>query len=107
MIAGPPPQRFGASDGIDPALAPPGLLVAGGMKLAMMGAAERDGELVGALDRQAARLGKGQMVGLARAPAADEAVLSGDMAKMFRPPYPVRLGDREPGFVGPAPSGGQ
>ena len=74
------PQPKGASCGgsIDTELAPPSSLVPAAVYLAMMAAAERDGELVADLAAERRCLRKAQMMGIGGPAAADEARLLGD-----------------------------
>ena len=65
------PQSLGDRQGIDFEIPPPSHFIAGLMKLPMMTAAERHGELIADLETQRSRLSKPQMMWIGRLPAAD------------------------------------
>jgi len=56
------PKPFGDGEGVYAHVVPPGSFVAGVVKLAMMGAAEWDGELVADLAAERLLLGKADMM---------------------------------------------
>ena len=59
-------------EGINLEIFPPGLFVAGLVKLPMMAAAERHGELVADLKTDRPRLRKSKMMRIGRLPTADQ-----------------------------------
>ena len=67
---------------IDLQILPPGNLIAGLMKLPMMTATERNGELVTDLESDRTRLCKAQMVGIGWLPPADKTRLGGHEFQM-------------------------
>src|SRR5271165_6187917 len=68
---------------IDAGGLPPGLLVAGAMNGTMMGAAERDRELIAYLATERPRLHKPQVMGVRRLAAAEQARLVDYEPKML------------------------
>src|SRR5215510_16073157 len=77
------PKLTGDLDGIDAGRRPPGLLIAGAMNRAMMRAAERDGEFIAGLAAERPRLQVAKMMRIGLFAAADEACLSGNIAKVL------------------------
>src|SRR3954468_11784043 len=73
---------------LDACLAPPNPLVTMSVNLAMMQAAYRHGELVAHLETQRARLGKAQVVRIARAAAAHKTRLVRYKAAVLLVPQP-------------------
>jgi hypothetical protein len=69
------PKSLGDLQRIDFEILPPGNFIAGLMQLPMMATAEGNGELVADFKTQGSRLGKPQVVRVARLPAADQAGL--------------------------------
>src|SRR6516164_11113283 len=65
------PKTTGNCEGIDLALLPPLPLFAGGVNVVVMDGAKRHGELVADLQTQTFGLGVAHMVGMRRAPSAD------------------------------------
>ena len=82
-------------------IAPPGDFIAGLVQLAVMPAAERDGELVADLEAQGSGLGKPQVMRIGRLPAADEAGLCGDKPQMGLVAQPPEFSDGENALVDP------
>lgn len=68
--------------GIDPLVLPPSSLVAMPVQLAMMPAAQRDGELIAHFSAQGSRSSDLQMMGVAWALLADRTGLRGDKCQM-------------------------
>lgn len=62
---------------------PPSQLVAGLVKLAMMGSAKRNGELIADLAAEGPAWGKSQMMGVGGATAAEQARLAGDKPQVL------------------------
>jgi hypothetical protein len=86
---------------------PPGAFIAGVVKLAMMGAAERNGKLVADLAAKRLWLGEADVVRVGGEGATDKAWLRGDVAEMLFVPDAARfaegqgaLVDRQPQFGG-------
>ena len=73
--AGVLPQLLGDDDRVEIDRGPPSRLVSMPVEGAMMGAAERDCELIADPAAQSARLHKSQVMGVATLPSADEARL--------------------------------
>ena len=71
------PQPLGDHQRVDVDRLPPSHLIASQMKLPMMTAAERDGELVADFETQGSRLRKPQVMRIGRLPAANQAGLRG------------------------------
>jgi hypothetical protein len=71
------PKSASSFGRIDMRLIPPGGFVTAAMHFAMMSATERDRELVADLAAERRYLGKTQIMGISRPPAADEARLLG------------------------------
>src|SRR4051794_31579280 len=69
---------------IEIACDPPGFLVAAVVQLAMMRAAQRDGELVADLTTESSGLSEAEVMGVARLPPAHQAGLCGDIRQMIR-----------------------
>ena len=69
------PKLSGDVQRFDVEVSPPSDFVAGLMQLPVMTAAEGNGELVADFKTQGSRLGKPQVVRVARLPAADQAGL--------------------------------
>ena len=90
------PQLLGDRQRIDVQIDPPVHLVAGLVKLPMMGAAERDGVFVTDLLGHRLRLGKAKVMGVGRGPAADQAGLLGDELEVARVSAAARMLDQEP-----------
>ena len=93
------PQLTGACKGIDTGPTPPRRLIAMPMQFAMMTAAERDGEFVADLAGERPALGKAQVMGVARLPAADQTGLLGDEAHVVAITNAPRLGVGQDGLV--------
>ena len=89
------PQLLRDVDRIDAHVVPPGGLVAAVVELAMMGATERDGELVADLAAHGAWLGEADMVRVRRSDAAQQARLGRDVAQMLLVANAVGLWERE------------
>src|SRR5262245_12400281 len=77
------PELPGDLDGGDAGGLPPGLLVAGAMDGAMIGAAGRDGELVARFAAERPRLQVAKMMRIGLFAAADETCLLGDLSKVL------------------------
>ena len=69
------PQLLRDVDRIDAHVVPPGGFVAAVVEFAMMGAAERDGELVADFAAHGARLGEANVMGIGGRGAAEQARL--------------------------------
>ena len=67
-------------------LLPPGLLIAAGVKLAMVQIAQRNGEFIADFATQSFGLGEAQMMGMDGLSPTDEARKPGNIAKMARIP---------------------
>ena len=76
------PEPFGDFHGIDVEVFPPGGFVADLVELAMMAAAERDGEFVTDFAAERSGLRKAEVVSIGRLPAADETGLDRDEFQM-------------------------
>ena len=72
---------------------PPGRFIAAVVKLAMVGAAQGNGELVSDLPRHRSGLGEADMMGIGRGRAAQEAWLRGDEAQVLLVADPSRFGE--------------
>jgi hypothetical protein len=81
--AGTVPERLRNAERIDPGCLPLGLFVADAVHLAVVHAAERDGELITGLASERARLRVAQVMGVGWLAAADQARLPGNVAQMF------------------------
>jgi hypothetical protein len=77
------PKLAGDLKGINASLLPPGLLVAGTMRRAVMRAAKGDGEFIAGLAAKRARLRESDVVGIRGLAAAQEARLLGHKPKMI------------------------
>ena len=66
------PESLGNLQGPDIEFRPPDQLIAGVMQLPVMTAAKGDGEFVADFKADGSRLGKAQVMGIARLPTADE-----------------------------------
>jgi hypothetical protein len=93
------PKRSGWGQGIDFFLDPPGALIAVMVKLTVVKIAERHGELVTYFTAKCARLGKCQMMGMARLTVANEAGFGGDKADMVLIAQPLRFSQMQFAFV--------
>ena len=82
-----------------PALSPPRGLIAATVHVAMVAAAERDGELVADLSAQRAALGEAQVMGVTGLPAADQAGLLCDEPEVIAVTNTPRFGEEECGLV--------
>jgi hypothetical protein len=87
----PQPQHAGGDGWIHPSIPPPRDLIAAAVDLAMMSAAQRDGELVAHLAAERAGLGKSQMVGVRGLSAANQARVRGDRSDVVPVADPTRL----------------
>ena len=77
------PELTGDLDGVDAGRLPPGLLVAGPMDLAVMRAAERDGEFIAHFAAERPRLQVTEMMWIGLFAAADQTRLLGNIAKVL------------------------
>ncbi len=87
------------SDRIDAPILPPSLFVADPVECAVMGGAEGHHPLVAHLAAQGTRLGKTQVMGMARAAGADETGLLSYIAKVISVSNAPWGADREDRFV--------
>jgi hypothetical protein len=85
------PQRASGCGWINAGARPPNGFVATAVDVAMVPAAERDGELVADLAAERSGLGKSQMVGVRRPSAANQARLLGDRPDVLAVADPARL----------------
>jgi hypothetical protein len=69
------------------------------MELAVMCGTERDGPLITDLEAPGARLGKGEMMGMSRLTAADQARMARDETKMLTTTQPFWGPDGELTFI--------
>ena len=76
------PKPIGDFQRVDVKVLPPGDFVAALMELAVMAATQWDGELVADFEAQGSRLGKPQMVGIARLASAYQARLRSNEPQM-------------------------
>ena len=93
------PKPLGDFEGIYLQILPPGHFIAGLMKLPMMTAAERHGELIADFETQGSWLGKPQVMRIGRLSAADEAGLRGHKSQMSFVAQPFRLGNGQNALV--------
>ena len=93
------PQRSGGADRIDSSFAPPDAFVAAVVDLAVMAAAQRDGELVADLAPEGAALREAQVMGIGRSAAADQAGLLGHIFDVVAVTDPARLRQGECALV--------
>jgi hypothetical protein len=87
------PERTSRHVGSIPAFAPPGGFIAAAVDLAVVAAAQRDSELVADLAAECSALCKAQVVWIRGLPAAHQAGLLGNMAKVSAVTNPARLRD--------------
>jgi hypothetical protein len=93
------PQFLRDRSGIDSGPLPPCHFIAVTMDLAMVSAAERDGELVADLATERPALCEAEVVGVGRLPSADQAGLLRDVTEVIAVADTPRLGEGECGFV--------
>src|SRR4051812_42668664 len=93
------PELAGDLDGVDPGCRPPGLLIAGAMDRAMMGAAERDGEFIAGLTAERPRLQVAEMMRIGLFAATDETRLAGNIAQMLSIPITPRCRNHKHALV--------
>src|SRR6516164_7626503 len=89
----PLPKGCRKGKGIDSLLVPPGAFIATVMELAMVQPADGKGELVADLASHRPLLGKFEVMGIRRAPAADETRLRGHEPEMVAIAFAYRLAD--------------
>ena len=99
------PQRPGGDDRIDPDFPPPCGFVAATVDLAMVSAAERDGELIADLATKCPPLRKPQMMGIRGLAAADQARLLGHLSDMLPVPNPAGFWKGQGALVYPSGPG--
>ena len=85
--------------GIDACCVPPSHFVAAAMNLAVVAAAEGDGELIADFSAERAGLCESQVVSIAGLPAADQARLLGDEPHVLAIADAPRLGEGKYGLV--------
>ena len=89
------PQCSGDRGWLDASLNPPSFFISVAMNVAVMTAAERDGELVADLAAEGAALCEAQVVGVAGLAPADQARLLGDMPDVIAVADPARFRERQ------------
>lgn len=96
------PQILGDQKRIDIAVnrLPPFGFIAGLVQLTMMGAAERNGELIAHFEPQRAGLGKAQVMGIRGGAAAEQTRLRHDEFQMRRLPQTLGPFQKEPSRFG-------
>jgi hypothetical protein len=99
------PKPCGDGEGINPHVMPPGDLVATGVELPVMIAAERHGVLVTDLGPECLGLGEADMMSVGRATTADETGLGGDVAKVLLVADPPGFAQDQYALVDPAAEG--
>src|SRR5580658_6051783 len=87
------PQHPGCNGWIDAGVSPPSGFLATAVDLAMVSAAQRDGELIADLAPQRPALGKSQVMGIRGLSAADQAMALGNRPNMISVPDPAGLGE--------------
>jgi hypothetical protein len=102
----PLPQVVRNWTGIDACCVPPSHFVAAAVNLAVVSAAERDGELIADFTAERTALRESQVVSIARLPAADQARLLGDEPHVLAIADAPRLGEGKHGLVDGARSFG-
>ena len=93
------PQPSGDLQGIDVEVVPPGCFIADLVQLAVMTAAEGNGELIADFQTDGTGLGIAQVVRIGWLPAADQAWLGGDELQVRLVAQPLGLGDGKRAFV--------
>ena len=93
------PKSFGDLQGIDLQIFPKSGFVPGLMNLAVVSAAERDGELVADLATERLRLAKAEVMRVSRLAAADQAGLGGNKSQMSLVAKAFWLSEGENAFV--------
>jgi hypothetical protein len=93
------PKSFGDLQGIDLQIFPKSGFVPGLMNLAVVSAAERDGELVADLATERLRLAKAQVMRVSWLAAADQAGLGGNKSQMSLVAETFWLAEGEDAFV--------
>jgi hypothetical protein len=99
------PQRSGGDDRIDPDFPPPCGFVAATVDLAMVSAAERDGELIADFATECPPLREPQMVGIRGLTAADQARVFGHLSDVLPVPNPAGFWKGQGALVYPSGPG--
>ena len=93
------PERAGGADGIDPGILPPCGFVAAAVDLAMMAAAQRDGELIADLASERAVLREPKMMRIRGLAPTNQTWLFGHEFEVVLVPNPTRLREGEHALV--------
>ena len=93
------PKPLCNGHGVDSHVVPPGALIAGMVKLAMMGTAERDGELVADFAAERFRLSEADVVSVGGEGATDKAWLRCDETEMILVAEAARLAEGQGALV--------
>ena len=101
------PQHAGGDGRINPSAPPPCGFVAAAVDLAMMPAAQRDGELIADLAAERPALGKSQVMGVRGLSAANQARVLGDRPDVIPVADPARLRQGQRALVDQPSSAGR
>jgi hypothetical protein len=93
------PQAPGSGQRVDSGSAPPRGFIAVSVKLAMMTAAQRDGELVADLAAKCTTLREAKVVRIAGLSSADKTRLPSDMPDVLAIPHPARFWEQQGALV--------